>query len=110
MVTLLFGGVLAAAVSLAAGLVVARDLHRLLLVLGTGLLLAALYFPFSYVMADTSSDGSRCHDCGYYLGRWWQPQLVVIIAVWNYIVWVVGPRLVAAVGLITRRRRAVASA
>ena len=84
----LYGGGLASALSFTVGVAFLRGRRQLLPGTALGLVFALLYFPVSYAVAG--SEQGACSDCGYYLGRYWEPWFVAFIAAWNYIVWLAG--------------------
>jgi uncharacterized ion transporter superfamily protein YfcC len=73
--------------------------HRLG-VLGVGVALALLWIVAVYLRAPTSAEEAQCSDCGEYLGRWWEPWLVAMFAVFGLVMWLVG----GMTGQAVRRR------
>ena len=106
MTVFLYGGGLAFGLSFMVGLLFARDPRRLLVSVALGAVLALLYFPMAYAFAGEEPGG--CSDCGHYLGRWWEPWFVALIAAWNYVVWLAG-LIVGAAARHLRTRIATAS-
>ena len=57
----------------------------------TGLVLAVGFVVLAYYQSPPSSAPyNGCSDCGNYLGRWWEPQFEVFLAVVWYGLWLVG--------------------
>lgn len=57
----------------------------------TGLVLAVGYVVSAYYQSPSSSapfDG--CSDCGDYLGRFWEPEFTIFVAVVGYGFWLLG--------------------
>lgn len=56
-----------------------------------GLVLAIGYVVLAYYQSPPSSAPyNGCSDCGNYLGRWWEPQFEVFLALIWYGLWLVG--------------------
>ena len=56
-----------------------------------GVVLGCAYVVWAYYASPPSGapyDG--CSDCENYLGRWWEPQFTVFLAVIGYILWLLG--------------------
>lgn len=56
-----------------------------------GVVLGCAYVVWAYYASPRSGapyDG--CSDCENYLGRWWEPQFTVFLAVIGYILWLLG--------------------
>jgi hypothetical protein len=65
-----------------------------------GVGLALIGFVVIYLKSpSTYEETGGCSDCGEYLGRWWEPWLVVQMLAINLIGWIVG----VAVGGRVRR-------
>lgn len=71
---------------------------RLLIAVGLVLALGLVLVVYLRAPIDYAHDRSGCSDCVEYLGRWWEPALVVFIAVVGYVFWSLG----IAVGLLLR--------
>jgi hypothetical protein len=54
--------------------------------LGIGLALAVGFVVFLY-FASPESRPQSCHDCGEYLGRWWQPDLALALVFVGFVAW-----------------------
>jgi hypothetical protein len=63
---------------------------RLLMVAGLVLVLGFVLVVYLRSPIDYAHDRNGCSDCGEYLGRWWEPGLVVFLAVVGYILWNLG--------------------
>jgi hypothetical protein len=90
--------------------------RRVVLLMAAGLVLALGFVLVVYLRSpiDYSHDPNGCSDCGEYLSRWWEPALVVFVALVGYIFWSLGVifGLVVRTGarlLASRHRRRVAS-
>ena len=105
MTVFLYGGGLTFALSLVVGVLFARGRRRLLVSVALGVVLALLYFPIAYALAG--EEPGACSDCGHYLGRWWEPWFVALIAAWNYVVWLAGLIMGAAARHLRNRLAAV---
>jgi hypothetical protein len=68
-------------------------------VLLLGVVLAAAWFGYALLTADTDPNHPDCSDCDYIWGRWWWPPLVAIILGLNLAGWLLG----ATAGWLTRR-------
>jgi hypothetical protein len=56
-----------------------------------GLLLAAGFVVLQYYQSPPSSAPyNGCSDCGNYLGRFWEPQFTIFLAVIAYVPWLLG--------------------
>jgi hypothetical protein len=56
-----------------------------------GLVLGAAYVVAAYYASPPSSAPyNGCSDCGNYLGRFWEPQFEVFLAVVGYCLWLLG--------------------
>jgi hypothetical protein len=65
----------------------ATNSRRTAALLGLGALLGLAFVLLAYYSAPTSASESNCSDCGYYGGRYWEPQVVIAILVWNLAAW-----------------------
>ena len=64
-----------------------------------GLLLAFAFVLYAYLQAPADySQSNGCSDCEEYLGRWWEPLLVIFFAVGGYVSYLIG----VGVALLTR--------
>jgi hypothetical protein len=86
-------GVVGAALALA----FATNRSRTRLLLGLGLALGIGFVLLAYFSAPTDASESRCSDCAYYGGRYWEPQLVIALLVWNLGAWWAAVLLAASV-------------
>jgi hypothetical protein len=84
------------------------------MVAGLVLALALVFVVYLRSPLDYAHDRSGCSDCGEYLGRWWEPALVVFIAAVGYLCWIIGVTIgvmirAGASRVASRHRRRVAS-
>ena len=79
-----------AAVSALSAFVLARNIARLAAVAATGLFLAAAFVLVVYLRAPTAHAPHGCSDCGLYLGRWWEPGVVLVVAAFGLAGWFAG--------------------
>jgi hypothetical protein len=86
---LYLGGVAGVSAFLLA-LAIGRNRRRVGLLIGLGVCLALAWILFAYFSANPSDQASDCSDCGVYLGRWWEPGLVLFIVGTNFVAWVAG--------------------
>lgn len=57
----------------------------------TGLVLAVGFVVLAYYQSPPSgAPYNGCSDCGNFLGRFWEPQFVLFLAVIGYCVWLLG--------------------
>lgn len=79
------------------------------MVAAAGLVLALGFVVFAYDEAPSSSAPyNGCSDCGNYLGRFWEPQLTVLLAVIGYGLWLLGVRAgIGATATVSAARRAL---
>ena len=61
-----------------------------------------------YLVAPADSEGSGCSDCGYYLGKYWEPWLIVILAVLGLLLFLVGAVVGGLIGARYRSHRTAA--
>ncbi|HEV2590697.1 MAG TPA: hypothetical protein VGU02_02270 [Gaiellaceae bacterium] len=65
--------------------------RRWRLVIAAGLVPVAALFAWAYLGAPHQYDPAEgCSDCGEYLGRWWEPDLVAFFAICGYTAWLAG--------------------
>lgn len=85
-----FGGPALAGMLLA--LVARFSWRRAYIPLVLGVVLAVVFVLVVYLRApvDYAHDRSGCSDCGEYLGRWWEPGLVVFVVFVAYVCWSLG--------------------
>lgn len=57
---------------------------------GVGLALAVALFVAAYLRAPSGGPPEGCSDCGEYLGRWWEPWVVVTLLLANLVGWLAG--------------------
>jgi hypothetical protein len=59
-----------------------------------------------YTSPRSGAPCDGCSDCENYLGRWWEPQFVMLLAVTGYILWLlgIGADITAAAGINSMRR------
>ncbi len=88
-----------AAVAGFSAFLLARSFRKLAALAGTGLLLAAAFVLVVYLRAPPAHGPHGCSDCGLYLGRWWEPGVVLVVAVFGLGGWIGG----AAAGALARR-------
>jgi hypothetical protein len=81
---------------------------RVVLLLAAGIVLAAAYFGLVWLVSPASADeaDSSCSDCGQWLGRWWEGQLVLFITAWNLLGWGLGVFAGAGLRRVLRPARA----
>jgi hypothetical protein len=73
------------------GVVFGRGRWRFGALVALGVLLGFLFVLSAYLAAPPSSSPSDgCSDCGEYLGRWWEPGLVVSVGVFGYVAYLAG--------------------
>jgi len=87
-----------AAVAGSSAFLLARSFRKLAALAGTGLLLAAAFVLVVYLRAPAAHAPHGCSDC-LYLGRWWEPGVVLVVAVFGLGGWIGG----AAAGALARR-------
>jgi chromate transport protein ChrA len=88
-----------AAVAGVSALTLAQSILRFAAVAGTGLLLAVAFVLAVYLRAPTAHAPKGCSDCGLYLGRWWEPGVVLVVAAFGLAGWLAG----SATGALARR-------
>ena len=88
-----------AAVASVPAFILARNARRLAAVAASGAVLAAVFVLVAYLRAPRAHAPHGCSDCGLYLGRWWEPGVVLVVAVFGLGGWIGG----AAVGALARR-------
>jgi hypothetical protein len=88
-----------AAVASVSTFVLARNVETLAAIAGAGLLLAAAFVLVVYFRAPPAQARRGCSDCGLYLGRWWEPGVVLVVAIVGVAGWVAG----AGTGALARR-------
>ncbi len=94
----LFGAVL--------GALFGRSGWRLLALVVLGVLLGFCLLLWAYLVAPPNySQSNGCSDCEEYLGRWWEPNFVLVLAVLGNAAYLVGVGIGAAVGAILRAAR-----
>jgi hypothetical protein len=91
-----YGGGLALVVGAVAASLFASSPRRGWLLVGLGGLLMLAFFGYEWSQA--SRDGLACHDCEFFLGRYWQWYLVLFFGLVNWAAWSLG----VAVGAATR--------
>ena len=84
------------AVASVSAFLLARNIRRLAAVAGAGLVLAAVFVV--YLRSPTAHAPRGCSDCGLYLGRWWEPGVILVVVVFGLAGWLGG----AGVGAIAR--------
>ena len=74
-----------------------------------GLVLAIGYVVLAYSQSPPSSAPyNGCSDCGNYLGRWWEPQFTIVLAVIGYGLWLLGVGAgIGATAVLNAARRGV---
>lgn len=92
-----------AAVASASAFVLARTVRRLTAVAGSGLVLAAVFVLVVYLRAPTAHAPHGCSDCGLYLGRWWEPGVIVVVVSFGLGGWVAGTTVGATARRVFRR-------
>jgi hypothetical protein len=63
--------------------------HRLG-IFGVGVALVLAYVVTVYLRSPRSAEEAQCSDCGHYLGRWWEPWLVGMFAIFGLVLWMLG--------------------
>ncbi len=86
---LYLGGVAGLAASLLS-LAVSRTRRRVGLLVVLGIALAVAWILVAYFSANPSDQRPDCSDCGVYLGRWWEPGLLLFIVAANLVAWITG--------------------
>lgn len=71
-----------------------------------GLVLGLAFLVTAYVTASPRDQRPACHDCSVYLGRWWEPGLVVFVIGIGLTAWVLGVVVGSAIQALLRRRAA----
>ena len=89
----------AAAASVSAFLL-ARNIRRLAAVAGAGLALAAVFVVYR---SPTAHAPHGCSDCGLYLGRWWEPAVILVVVVFGLVGWLGGAGVGATARWLLRR-------
>jgi uncharacterized membrane protein len=84
------GGPAVAGALLAFGTRVGWKRAWILFVLGVVLALGLVIVVYLRAPIDYAHDRSGCSDCGEYLGRWWEPDLVVFVVLVGYVFWSLG--------------------
>jgi hypothetical protein len=83
-----YGGGLALVVAAVAAFLLASSVRRGWLLVGLGGLLMLAFFVWEWSQA--SRDGLACHDCEWFLGRYWQWYLVLFFGLLNWAAWSLG--------------------
>lgn len=84
--------------------------RRLLVVSAGALLLFAGVFVFAYLSASHTPIGSSCSNCEQFAGRYWEPDLVALLALIASAGWCLGAGAGVLVrGVLPRRDSAVRS-
>jgi hypothetical protein len=93
-----FGLVLGVVVAL----LLASSARRVVILLVVGVVLAAVYFGFVWLVSPASADeaGNSCSDCGQWLGRFWEGGLVLFLLSFDLVGWWAG----VLAGAALRRR------
>ena len=102
-VAFFYGGGAALLAGVLAGLAYPRSRRRAWILVGLGVLVAAAFFVWQWSQA--SRDGLACHDCTRFLGRYWEPHLVIFFALLNLAAWSLGVAIGTAAGAMQRARR-----
>lgn len=84
------------------GAMIARTWSRWAFVLAIGVILVAALFAWAYLSAGVDYQHRSCSDCGYYLGRWWEPGFVAYVSIIGYVFWTLGASVGAAARMIIR--------
>ena len=84
------------------GATIARTWSRWAFVLAIGVILVAALFACAYLSAGADYQHRTCSDCGYYLGRWWEPGFVAYVTIIGYVFWTLGAAVGAAPRMIIR--------
>ena len=92
-----------AAVASVPAFILARNARRLATVAASGVVLAAAFALVAYFRAPRAHAPHGCSDCGLYLGRWWEPGVILAVAVFGLVGWVIGVGLGATVRRLLRR-------
>src|SRR5437763_12679068 len=92
----------AAAASVSAFLL-ARNIRRLAAIAGVGLVLAAVFVFVVYLRSPTAHAPHGCSDCGLYLGRWWEPGVILVVVVFGLAGWLGGAGVGATARWLLRR-------
>jgi len=74
-----------------------------------GLVLAVGFVALQYYQSPPSSAPyNGCSDCGNYLGRFWEPQFTIFLAVIGYVPWLLGVGAgIGATAALNAARRAL---
>ncbi len=80
----------------------ARNVRRLAAIAVSGLVLAAIFILAVYLRAPTAHAPHGCSDCGLYLGRWWEPGVIVVVDIFGLVGWVAGTGIGAAARRLLR--------
>lgn len=92
-----------AAVASASAFVLARTVRRLAAVAVSGLVLAAVFVLVVYLRSPTTHAPHGCSDCGLYLGRWWEPGVIMVVVTFGLGGWVAGTAVGATARGLFRR-------
>src|SRR5207247_786132 len=79
-----------AAFAAVSAFLLARNIRALAAVAAAGLVLAGAFVLVVYVRAPAAHAPHGCSDCGLYLGRWWEPGVVLVVAVFGLAGWLAG--------------------
>ena len=74
---------IAAAVASVAAVALAQNVRRLAALAATGVVLAAVFVLVVYLRAPTAHAPQGCSDCGLYLGRWWEPDVTLVVVIFG---------------------------
>jgi len=94
-----------AAVASVPAFVLARNVRRLAAVAASGAVLAAVFVLVAYLRAPRAHAPHGCSDCGLYLGRWWEPGVILVVAIFGVIGWATGAGIGATARRLLRRER-----
>ena len=74
------------------------------LLIGCGVCLAIAWSLIAYFSANPADKRPDCSDCSVYLGRWWEPGLVLFIVGANLVAWIIGVLVGAAIRSLRQPR------
>ena len=92
-----------AAAASVSSFLLARNIARLAAIAGAGLVLAAVFVFVVYLRSPTAHAPRGCSDCGLYLGRWWEPGVILVVVVFGLAGWLGGVGVGATARWLLRR-------
>lgn len=97
------------AVAAALAYTLARDRRRVAAIAALGLAFAAVFALVVYLRSPSAHAPHGCSDCGLYLGRWWEPGVVLVVDTFGLAGWTAGVGVGVTARRLRRRKREASS-